>query len=108
MGSNRRVPDSTDAEAVGWAFDVLRRTSAPTTRREPTACRCGWLDDTAMVPIITLRNELGSLALETSPVRRTCRACTHPITPGTPSVVHRLGRGAGVFNRYHNECVDLT
>lgn len=77
-------------------------------------CRCGWTDTAphgtppTRVPVVDLVDADGYLTFETSPTRRTCKACTHPIHPGQAAVVHRLSYSAGVLNRYHPTCVEIS
>lgn len=112
--SARRQPDVWDLPKVSEAFDTLRSTPSPLVGRElEEPCRCGWRDVTPLgsppvrVPVVDLSDADGYKALETSPTGRTCKACTHPIPPGTAAVVHRLTLPGAVLNRYHPECVEI-
>lgn len=92
---------------------TVRPAHTTATRELEPPCRCGWIDDKPLgvrpvrVPVVDLRDTFGATALEVSPMRRTCVACTHPITAGTAAVVHRLTNPGSVLNRYHPTCVEI-
>lgn len=111
----RRQPDVWDLPTITAAFDTLCGTTSPLAGRElEPPCRCGWRDVSPLgkspvrVPVVDLSDADGYKVLETSPTRRTCRACTHPIQPGAAAVVHRLTLPGAVLNRYHPECVEIS
>lgn len=113
----RDAPTADDLPVVLAAFDAIGDT--PPVGLEPREllppCRCGWPDETPYGPPpvrvelvdITTWTEDGQIAFETSPNRRACRSCTHPIEERREHVVRRLTRPGAVYARYHIECVEI-
>lgn len=98
--------------AADWSFDALRE-NVRTEYRPQTFCRCGWPNHSQLgappvrVPVLDLKGKPGSCGLESTPIRRSCAACQHPIQAGAAAVVHRPSPTSAVLNRYHPECVEI-
>lgn len=107
-----------DIPAVMAAFDAIGDSQPVgiSPRRLEGPCRCGYPDESpngpppVRVPLVDLTEFIhnGEITFESSPARRACRSCTHPIEPGREHVVRRLTSAGAVFNRYHIECVEIS
>lgn len=96
--------DPVDPYAAGFA--AIRATNALSVKAAPATCRCGWTDHVRTEQaVIDMSSAPGIFAFDNTPIRRSCRACEHPITAG--AVSHRPNRGHLVRNFYHAECIDL-